>query len=518
MTSRRPVRHLPRCAAWTLCAALALLAAPSATAEQYATGHLVATEVVASGGVSARGSLHLLHVARLAGESTPSFEAEGATIEWTEGTTEGPAVMAPGGANFGTAGFVNPDNVTGGPDRYLRHHATFESGRVQSQYIVHLYSASALRYNASAGRLDTTAIEAAHFNRVDGIRPWQPRDPHHQDDPPYDFKEFKVPYPVARSVATGSTEITVHGTFVIEFIGVSGLVDGDEGERTVESGTMADPMAPGLPSDNVYNERRTFIRMRVQDGSATFSSLSDDTQWAGPATTTTQGMATLHAATGTLTSPTGETVEVNSARYPIGGMHDLSMQPGDGAVAVGVTGLDADGNPLAPAGAVAPPVSAGFVGALFLVLAGIAAAAIGAWALYSRLRHVPTMAEVESALANGRYRKAARDAAFLLRRTPGMETAVISRAIALSKAGRNERVVTEVEGHLRLADPSDGVLHYVLGVAYADLGRAPQAQAAFEEAVARTPSLLPEVKARLPAGSRSPAPSSKSPAETHGYA
>lgn len=519
MTANPIARNAPRSAAWTLCAALALLAVSPAAADPYVAGHLVATEVVASGGVSARGSLELLHVARLAGVgTTPSFEAEGATIEWTEGATEGLAIRAPGGASAHTAGLVNPDNVTGGPDRFLRHHATFESGEVQTQYLVHLYAASALRYSATTSRLDTTTIETAHFNRVDGIRSWQPKDPEHQDDPAYDFKEFKVPHAVTRSVATGSTQITVHGTFVVEIMGVSGVIDGDEGKRSVESGTRADPLAPGAPSDNAYNERRTFIRMWVRDGSATFGSLTNDTQWAGPATSVTAESATLHAATGTLDTPTGETLEVNSARYTIGSMHDLAMRPEEGAVGVDVTGLDAEGHPLPPAGVAAPPIPASFVGAVFLVLAGLAAIAVGAWALRRRLRHEPTLAEVEAALAGGQYRKAARDAALILHRKPGMETAMISRAIALSKAGRNERVVAEVEGHLRQSDPSDGVLHYVLGVAYSDLGRATQAQAAFEEALARTPSLLPEVRARLPTGSRSPAPSSKSPAETHGYA
>ncbi|HET6398102.1 MAG TPA: hypothetical protein VFH47_00935, partial [Candidatus Thermoplasmatota archaeon] len=66
-------------------------------------------------------------------------------------------------------------------------------------------------------------------------------------------------------------------------------------------------------------------------------------------------------------------------------------------------------------------------------------------------------------------------------------------------------------------DPSDGSLHYVLGLALLDLGKDEEARQALSEAARRTPALAAEVHARLGARGAPPAIQSLSPLQ-NGYA
>ena len=122
---------------------------------------------------------------------------------------------------------------------------------------------------------------------------------------------------------------------------------------------------------------------------------------------------------------------------------------------------------------------------------GLVAAGIVAW-LATRGR--PDLRSIEVALESGHYGKAARLSTRVLRKDPLQESAHLSRAIAWSRAGHPGRVLRAVGRFLERHDPTDGTLHYVLGLAHKDLGDDEAARQAIAEAVDRTPSLLMEVE------------------------
>lgn len=113
--------------------------------------------------------------------------------------------------------------------------------------------------------------------------------------------------------------------------------------------------------------------------------------------------------------------------------------------------------------------------------------------LVVRQTTMPPLPSIESALEQGQYRKAARLAGRVIRREPMQESAQLARAIAWSRMGAHERIIRHLEPFLRRHEPSDGTIHYVLGLAHHDAGNADAAREAMAAAVARTPSLLSEV-------------------------
>jgi predicted Zn-dependent protease len=146
------------------------------------------------------------------------------------------------------------------------------------------------------------------------------------------------------------------------------------------------------------------------------------------------------------------------------------------------------------------------------VLALVAAIGVG---VLRRVLRMPALADVEHAIEEGEYRRAAHMAGRILSRLPGSEEALLGRAIALSKHGDNQAVVAELSRHLAAKPASDGTLHYVLGLAQLEVGRKEEAQASLKEAVRLTPSLQAEVAPRLGKVFSSPVTTTK---ETHGYA
>ncbi len=156
-----------------------------------------------------------------------------------------------------------------------------------------------------------------------------------------------------------------------------------------------------------------------------------------------------------------------------------------------------------PAGFVAWPI-------VTLLVLGAAIAFI----IRSRRDVAPPLEYMEQALEAGAFTRAARLATRILREDPKRESAHLGRAIALSRTGQPERVVRNLESYLNGNDPSDGTLHYVLGLAYRDMGKNNRAQSALAEAVKRTPALADQVP-----GYVAPAPSMAQALESdaHGY-
>lgn len=503
-----------------LCLGLALaLAVPSVAAEPVVSGHLLAAEMVASDSVSQEGLFSVLYAQRPDGQGLPTIHFEGAQVTWRQVDDKGPAVRAPDGTTVATAGAERSFNPA--PTAQQESNAQFDVTAAQGHFQFRLYSLEALDLSATMDNATVRLLKDPYVSAAEGLKEYQPGEAtDNPADPPLaQFTQFRYPSPLVLTLPEGAVDITVEGSFVLEFLGISGTIAGDGGSHDVKSGLWHKPLAPGAPNDPAYQEERSFLRVAVTGGSAHLVFAADvQKQWAGSGSTfTVQERLLLTSATGQVSTQDGKTVSVNAAHYSLPGHNAVQATPATTGLDLAVTGLGADGQPLQPGTATMQTVP---VGLLWGLGAGITALlAVGAlvWFLATRRRD-PAMPDVEAALEAGKYRRAARDAGRILRRHPGMETALISRAIALSKAGKNRRVVAEVARHLQRAEPSDGVLHYVLGIAYVDLGQKKEAEGAFQEALRRTPDLLPEVRTRMPSVSSAPAPSTKAPAEPHGYA
>jgi hypothetical protein len=502
--------------------ALAIGLVPLASAEVL-NGHVVANSVSTEESVTQSGSLSLVHVGRQTGIGVPQVTVSGQSIQWTQADSSGTAIRIPsatGGSDMlvKTRGLTRSLGLSPDPAPQTMGQASFVVQSAQERFILHIYASSPLSMAATLDGVQLVPLQKPYLAKEEGVRETNQADPMTGTPPAHEFHAFSSSVPMVMASPRGASSLTLQGDFTVELWGLSGQLTGNGPSRELKSGTWTDPVSPGAPSDNVYNERNSFLRLRVQGGTATLQLPAEVTaQWAGAGSSiTTNGAILLESPTGTLVTAQGQEVAVNSARHIVEGHHVLQMRAEPSGLDVRIIGLDENGNPIQPAGAMEslPAVVAGATAAVF----GASLVALVAWLATRRLRRQPVLADVEAALEAGQYRRAARDAGRILARRPGLETALISRAIALSKAGRNRQVVAEVESHLEDGNPSDGVLHYVLGVAYADLGRPKDAESSFREAVRRTPDLHAAVQNRLPAGSRSPAPSTKSPAEPHGYA
>jgi hypothetical protein len=196
----------------------------------------------------------------------------------------------------------------------------------------------------------------------------------------------------------------------------------------------------------------------------------------------------LHGATGQV-SVDGDIVDLDNEFYSVSGGSVVDVQPQEDGLAVAL----APESPSPDNVMVRPPPSfvAGTVGVGLLLVA-----LAGLLLLRGRFR-TPDMAAVEAAIEAGRYDRAARMANRILRKHPGQEDALLGRAIALSRAGQHAKVAGELSAHLQASNPTDGSLHYVLGLAYLELGKPHEGRAALQEAVRRTPSLAADVASRF---------------------
>jgi len=520
MTSGSTRRHGARLGLRTWFAGLALLILlPAAAAEPIASGHLMASEMVARSSVSQDGSFNVLYAQRPDGQGLPTIHFEGSQVTWRQVDDKGPAARAPDGSTIATAGVER--SLGSPPAAQQDSNAQFDVTDAQGHFEFRLYSMEPLDVLATMDGATVRALQRPYVSASEGLKDYEEGEAlDNPADPPLaQFTQFRYPTPLVLTLPEGTADVTVEGTFVLELLGISGTIQGDGGAHDVQSGQWNKAMAPGAPNEPAYQEERSFLRITVTGGSAHLVLAGDvETQWAGPGSTlTTTGNVILTSATGKVSTQDGRSVAVNEAHYRLPGHNAIQATPAAAGLDLTVTGLDSSGQPLQPDAATAQTLPTGLLWGLGLGITGFLLVGAAIWYLATR-NGEPAMPDVEAALEAGHYRRAARDARRILRRHPGMETAVISRAIALSKAGKNRQVVAEVGRHLEHAEPSDGVLHYVLGIAYVDLGQTQKAEGAFQEALRRTPDLLPEVRTRLPSVSSAPAPSTKAPAEPHGYA
>ncbi|MEA3202361.1 MAG: hypothetical protein QOI63_27, partial [Thermoplasmata archaeon] len=318
-------------------------------------------------------------------------------------------------------------------------------------------------------------------------------------------------------VLTEATTATLRltGTFTVEVVGLDFRLLGDGAAADLRSGTERSSLSPapgGLPGadERAHKVHEAFLRIVVTDGALELSvPRATSLQWSGPTAETVTGSVTMEEATGSIELANGQQQRLTGASYQLDGRYDLQANPAVQGLQLAVTGLDEHGQPLEPASTTVHQAASPVYWAL---AAAVAASAGITFLILGLRRRQPTMADVESALEAGHFRRAARDAGRLLRRRPGFEDAVISRAIALSKMGRNARVVREIHAHFAEREPSDGVLHYVLGLALKETGAAADAERAWHEALRRTPGLLPQVQPLLSGQQASSPPSAVVPA------
>jgi hypothetical protein len=297
----------------------------------------------------------------------------------------------------------------------------------------------------------------------------------------------------------------VTGDFVVEMRGLT-LEDADDPGTVLESGTWTTPVAGAPPGAAAANHvRSVFLRLTVTGGSLDLGTEAGAprTYWAA------SQVSSVHTGPVTLKDAVWANDQVQHTRYVVPANSVLDIQPQDGQLAVGVS--EARVAPVDTASIVAAPASAALVGT-GAVLALLAAIGVG---VLRRTLRLPALADVERAIEEGEYRRAARLAGRILGRLPGSEEALLGRAIALSKDGRPAVVVDELTRHLSERPASDGTLHYVLGLAQLEVGRVEEGQRSLREAVRRTPSLQPQVAPRL---GKAFSPLHPTPKETHGYA
>jgi hypothetical protein len=282
--------------------------------------------------------------------------------------------------------------------------------------------------------------------------------------------------------------LTATGDMVVEVTGIHVRAQGTGTDAIIETGVWREPIEP-LPAGSeaaVFEQRHVFLRMVLRgatlelgnDGGAphvTWASREMTSAFTGPVTLE-GGLAAagqqaertvLDAGSRLRFLPQGDQLAIETAPADLGTRGTLASVPA--------------------------PASAALIGAGAILALG---AAIGVGVLRRVLR-LPALADVETALEEGEYRKAARMAGRILARLPGSEEALLGRAIALSKGGQPQAVVAELTSHLASRPASDGTLHYVLGLAQLETGRDAEGQASLREAVRLTPSLLAEVAPRL---------------------
>ena len=362
----------------------------------------------------------------------------------------------------------------------------------------------------------TARSEAGRFEPFDGLAlgPGKFREPLSVDtegerDPSFDdFWSVLIDQPLVVNTDEGADQdLTFTGDLVLEVLGVTLEAVGRGGDgATLESGEWMTEAAAG-----VQEMRRAFTRIYLTDATLRLmvQGGSPDLYFAAPDVASEQaGESILLGFSGQLFRD-GQDQQLSGDRVLLPPGHTLGLHAGPDRLGVDVepTAVAAG---LAPAGATD--------GRTWVAVAAVLALAVAVGiGLARRLAGPADLRSIEAAIEAQRFGRAARIARRVLRISPGLEDAMLGRAIALSKAGRAGAAISELHAHLARRPASDGSLHYVLGLAFLDVGRFDDARAALDEAVRLTPALAGDVAARL---SPSPVASSQVPSvrEVHGYA
>lgn len=321
---------------------------------------------------------------------------------------------------------------------------------------------------------------------------------------------------IIATAAGGDNILGLAGNFIIEMTGVTVRVENAETAMEIKSGLTAGPLREDLDpyiGAAARYQNSTFLRLYVKQAEGQLQVINPEgmTQYAlKSADAATQGRVVMEEATGSFQHG-GETTDIMTPRtYMIAGRYSLTAAATAENMRLDLVRRDAPG-PLAsllPAEATVNVQQAQQVPmAPLLIVAGavfvLAVAAVGRfWALRRCDQE-----DLEAALEAQAYGRAARIGQQLLKRNYEDEEAAIGRAIALTKGGAPSQAVVELHERFREGEPSDGVLHYVLGLAHVALQQREQARSAFTEAVRRTPALLPELQANPDTAGVLPKPS-----------
>lgn len=475
-----------------------LLAFPPAAAEGVTSGQLVARTLRIEQAATQEGSLQFLHVAQGEAPGPFSVTIAGRVLEGTQYDDQGVEATAQN-RSLSTLRMLNTVQPNRG-QAFRAENAQAASTNVPAGCILNVFLDGAATFRATlpGGTQEALARPELNPSKIQessgdpsGAGPLPSMGSGGGAGGFWTIRDAGGPHVVTE--AAGAAVLRLEGTFTLEVVGLDFRLTGDGGDRRLHSGTEREPLQPGAPGP-AQSIRQSFLRINVTAGSLDLAVASAALiQWSGPAAATTTAAASMEEATGSVTLSDGRQHRLTGAAYHLDGLASFQANPAQQGLQLEITGLDPQGYPLAPASTSVRQQATPAAWTVAATMAGGACAVL----LALLLRRRPTMADIEASLEAGRFRRAAWEASRLLRRRPGFEDAVLSRAIALSKLGRDRRVVHEVQDHLAGHAPSDGVLHYVLGLSLRRLGAVGDAQAALQEALRRTPALLPQVQPLL---------------------
>lgn len=315
------------------------------------------------------------------------------------------------------------------------------------------------------------------------------------------FQATEIPGSVlVADVTGGAVRFVLEGDFILELDEMDLVLESNGSSQELRTVTHRESAVSGGPA---IIEVDGFLRLHLTDArlELTTDDLDGLFQVAAPdLQVVPDGRVTFVNAEGLL-STQGDSILLAGESYTLAESLPFSALGSGDRMTLDLQEPDRPGPMAALADAVAKPLQAVPQALLIIgvVAVGFLVAVLAATALAS-----PSMGRVESALSDGQYRRAAKMAARILSRHPSAENAQVARAVALSKSGDHEQVIQELESSLSKKDPSDGVLHYVLGLAYMEAGHHGRAASRFQEAMDRTPELGPDVERILPARKRGP--------------
>lgn len=504
-----------------LVAALVAFAGPVAAQGAIESALVRVAKVEVTGPVTEAGSLDLFHAKRAYTDTesgVPTVTITGASARAVTYTSSGHEASTGQGDVDATYARCQPPLDTLGSDdcvtvkEHVAQAATVTLTGVQAEYALNLFG-DGLSHTATYNSGQVTPMQDP---AIDQTGPY----PHTGPEPSQVEHSWTIHQASGAHLYTEPASSVVHlvirGTFTLEVLGADFVMKDAAGTTALHSGVEREAIGP-LPEDPVHSIHRTFLRLEIQNGQLDIAIPASDltVRWTTPqGTWDATGLVDLEQATGTYVLADGTQADAKAQTLRLSGDNSVALRAEEVGMAADARRVDTQAS---------RPDSAALSSGLSWLLGGISVLVVVLGALVvlaiRRTRH-PLLADVEAAIEAGHYRRAAADASRILRRRPDMEDALLSRAIALCKAGRPGRVVAELRRHLASAKPTDGSLHYVLGLAFMDLGQRSDAEAVFAEAVRRTPALLTDVQGKLgvPGVASRTQPPLPGVESTHGYA
>lgn len=349
-----------------------------------------------------------------------------------------------------------------------------------------------------AGESEIRAVDTPYYDELRGLGSGV-EDGATED--PEDWSTFRNRY-IDGAWVLGQTsapgfEVALDGDFEIELRDIDLIVRSASGEETITTRPYEERYHALQPDGTAMLVRtivEPFLRISLDKADATVAMplLQGTAYWlADEQATRPMGHVTLQDAQGaviiggekqtltgedvTLREPSAFTLAPNGQRMALAGP---------------VTTAAASGLAMGPIDADTWVLTALAVGLLLAAIAG----------LYFLVRRpvAARLQRVEHAIEKGSFDRAAKLAGRVLAKDPADERAAVARAVALSKAGHHGQVIEELEPRLAAAKPTDGVLHYLAGLAHMNQGAKGKANRLLRQAADLTPSLNGAVTNLLP--------------------